>query len=56
MKINNFMQTFSFKGTTLKKLQCKGLIEKADHIIDAAGKWVLPGIIDDQVHFREPPA
>ena len=23
-------------------------------IIDATGKWVLPGAIDDQVHFREP--
>ena len=23
-------------------------------IIDAAGSFVLPGIIDDQVHFREP--
>lgn len=23
-------------------------------IIDAGGKWVIPGIIDDQVHFREP--
>lgn len=23
-------------------------------IIDAAGRYVLPGIIDDQVHFREP--
>ena len=22
--------------------------------IDAAGQWVLPGAIDDQVHFREP--
>ncbi len=27
---------------------------RADLEIDAAGKWVLPGIIDDQVHFREP--
>lgn len=27
---------------------------KADTIIDAAGKYILPGIIDDQVHFREP--
>jgi dihydroorotase len=27
---------------------------KADHIIDAEGNWVLPGLIDDQVHFREP--
>lgn len=25
-----------------------------DTIIDAEGKWVLPGVIDDQVHFREP--
>jgi dihydroorotase len=22
--------------------------------IDATGKWILPGLIDDQVHFREP--
>lgn len=40
-----------------------GLIEKigndlsgisADKIIDASGKIVVPGVIDDQVHFREP--
>jgi len=23
-------------------------------IIDASGKWLIPGIIDDQVHFRDP--
>ena len=28
--------------------------ENADVQIDAKGKWVMPGIIDDQVHFREP--
>lgn len=27
---------------------------KADNIIDAAGKYLFPGCIDDQVHFREP--
>lgn len=27
---------------------------KADVIIDANGKYLLPGAIDDQVHFREP--
>ena len=26
----------------------------ADQIIDATGKHLLPGVIDDQVHFREP--
>lgn len=30
-------------------------IDKAvDKEIDATGKYILPGIIDDQVHFREP--
>jgi dihydroorotase len=27
---------------------------QADQEIDAAGKYIFPGIIDDQVHFREP--
>ncbi len=26
----------------------------ADKVIDAQGKWIIPGIIDDQVHFRQP--
>lgn len=26
----------------------------ADKVIDAAGKYLIPGAIDDQVHFREP--
>lgn len=26
----------------------------ANHVIDARGKYLLPGVIDDQVHFREP--
>jgi dihydroorotase len=24
------------------------------NLIDAEGKWLIPGVIDDQVHFREP--
>lgn len=28
--------------------------QSADREIDATGKYVLPGVIDDQVHFREP--
>lgn len=27
---------------------------EAENIIDARGRYVLPGMIDDQVHFREP--
>ncbi|MCY7357782.1 MAG: dihydroorotase [Rudanella sp.] len=26
----------------------------ADRVIDAKGQYLLPGVIDDQVHFREP--
>ncbi|MDY1034455.1 dihydroorotase [Stenotrophomonas sp. CFBP8980] len=25
-----------------------------EQVVDAAGRWLLPGMIDDQVHFREP--
>ncbi len=28
--------------------------EDADQVIDASGKYLMPGVIDDQVHFREP--
>ncbi len=28
--------------------------QKADRIIDAQNSYLLPGVIDDQVHFREP--
>ena len=31
-----------------------GIYTTADQEIDASGKYVFPGIIDDQVHFREP--
>ncbi|MBF6040721.1 dihydroorotase [Pseudomonas sp. P154a] len=30
--------------------------ENADVEIDADGQWLLPGMIDDQVHFRDPGA
>jgi dihydroorotase len=26
----------------------------ADEVVDAEGLWLLPGVVDDQVHFREP--
>lgn len=27
---------------------------QADLEIDATGRWLIPGVVDDQVHFREP--
>jgi dihydroorotase len=32
----------------------ESLTENADTTIDATGKYLMPGVIDDQVHFREP--
>lgn len=30
------------------------IIAEAKEVVDGQGKWLLPGCIDDQVHFREP--
>ncbi len=35
-------------------LKVGGIIDGNAKEINAEGKWVMPGIIDDQVHFREP--
>ncbi len=49
-----------FEGDVLIKGQFIESIGKdlsslpADKAIDAQGKYLLPGVIDDQVHFREP--
>jgi dihydroorotase len=32
----------------------QGLSANAGTVIDAGGKYLFPGVIDDQVHFREP--
>jgi dihydroorotase len=41
------------KGGKIEKI-APSLNINADIEIDAAGKYAMPGIIDDQVHFREP--
>jgi dihydroorotase len=40
-------------GQRIEKIG-QNLDAQADRIIDAQGKYLMPGIIDDQVHFREP--
>jgi dihydroorotase len=30
------------------------ITDSHSNVIDAEGSWLLPGVIDDQVHFREP--
>ncbi len=42
-------------GAVISHIASAGsLNENADEVIDGTGKFLLPGLIDDQVHFREP--
>ena len=41
------------ENNLISKIQ-PNISEEANQIIDASGKYLLPGVIDDQVHFREP--
>ncbi|MDQ3047040.1 MAG: dihydroorotase, partial [Bacteroidota bacterium] len=38
----------------IEKISPVEIAEDADKIIDGTGCYLLPGCIDDQVHFREP--
>lgn len=43
------------EGAYIKEISSSISAKSADvHIYDAEGKYLLPGVIDDQVHFREP--
>ncbi|MCU0422520.1 MAG: dihydroorotase [Bacteroidia bacterium] len=42
------------KNGIIEKIDRNGIAMQADETIDASGLYLLPGAIDDQVHFREP--
>ncbi len=42
------------KNGFIEKIDTNGISMQADRVIDAEGLYLLPGLIDDQVHFREP--
>lgn len=42
------------KNGIIEKIDTNGIAMPADKVIDATGLHLLPGAIDDQVHFREP--
>ncbi len=42
------------KNNIIEKIDTNGIAMPADRIINAEGLHLLPGAIDDQVHFREP--
>lgn len=42
------------ENTIISKILAPDISVDADKTIDATGKYLFPGCIDDQVHFREP--
>ncbi|MFM8740726.1 MAG: dihydroorotase [Cytophagales bacterium] len=42
------------KGPFIEKVGGDLQNQVASEVVDARGQWLLPGAIDDQVHFREP--
>jgi dihydroorotase len=49
-----FQGNVLIENSIIAKISENEITIKADTIIDASGKYLLPGCIDDQVHFREP--
>ena len=42
------------EGERISKIQPQVTAEAGVEVIDLGGRYLLPGLIDDQVHFREP--
>ena len=49
-----FQSDILIKNGRIEKIAPSISVDGAFEEIDAAGKLILPGCIDDQVHFREP--
>ena len=49
-----FQADILIKGNRIERIDAQISSEGVKKVIDAQGKHVFPGVIDDQVHFREP--
>lgn len=52
-----FTGSVLIEGEFIKKIYASSVPESvlsSSKVIDGSGKWLVPGVIDDQVHFREP--
>lgn len=54
----SFTGSVLIEGERISKLFENGvpesILQQCDEIIDARGLYLIPGVIDDQVHFRDP--
>lgn len=44
----------AIQGQRIEQIASSISVAQNDEVLDAKGQWLLPGMIDDQVHFREP--
>ena len=49
-----FIADIFIEDNFIAEISKNGINRNSDKIIEAEGKWVMPRVIDDQVHFREP--
>ncbi len=53
-----FLGYVTIEGSRIKSVEAgvpsKELLSSASKVIDARGGYIIPGVIDDQVHFRDP--
>ena len=47
-------ERFLFYSGRIHKIGRSLTARAGANVLDAKGRWLLPGMIDDQVHFREP--
>lgn len=49
-----FVGNVLIEDQKIKEISTNPILVDADEVIDATSKLLIPGLIDDQVHFREP--
>lgn len=49
-----FIGNVLIEDQKIKEISTSPILVDADQVIDATSKLLIPGLIDDQVHFREP--
>ena len=42
------------RGGRIERIDAGLAAQAGERVFDARGRWLMPGMIDDQVHFREP--
>ncbi len=55
---SSFIGSLLLKGEKISRIfreeVPEGVLNACRQVIDARGLWLMPGVIDDQVHFRDP--